>query len=978
MEMNKLIRREDVDMNMTKKILYNFDTLYDAGLVNIYQKDKFKYITDKLTAHTLFVNYLNQKLRTSSVTYRYQLDTRGRRFTTNGCVGLINLSRKVRQTICKDLYWDYDISNAFPTIMFSVAKNLNVDMPVFNDYVTDRPKYINILMGFPFCLSKFEAKKKALSILHFGNPYKEFSKKYKDHINTIQFLKDMITEMNLFFNALVKTPSGSELYQLANVNKQGGNVKGTTMSYFFGIEENKILEVMERELESDGFEIGCDCYDGCLVYKRDDKIPDLCNIEKVILDELGVDVKLERKEFEEFFSMEEYPDPPTDWVCNLSIEREEKYVMKKDYISNERIIVVHANLGSGKTTAIIEHIKDIGYKTVICLCSRITFSRDLQKRFDLSMGFKHYQDIKGVIKHDRIIIQTESLYRLHPDIIKSCDLLLIDECESVLVQMTSFSTHKKNHLENIRVFNSLVLNSPKLIMMDGYISNITKHFLSDMGLGKYQLYHYTTHNYERKYKVIDDYKSWVSSILTDLQQGKKLCIFVTSKNKANDIFINLNREGVTSLIYDSDNKNRINTNDWKDESVRCVIYTSTITVGVNFDNAFIFDRMYCYVSSMSKNRIRDVFQALFRVRQFKENLVIFNILDTLVGITAINTPTQRSGVLRLFNDNEEMHGVILSLLKGDDYSSFLNVPHAFKNLCINCIIEANLSIVKTRDEVQKYLMLSNYIEDDQSEEDSLSCSLPFEEDIYELNCDTSKWRFDEIQSIDDKEYSRMKWKKDQFTMEDHQILKKHEFEKYIDYMKSEDPNVLFHLYINGGRRVSNIRKERDKRVLDGDIIADVTGKVSCINGSSSLERLAVVRELKQELHIEDTQKPCIIKVDRIDKGLEWIDEAKLLLFKVFSIRDQRKGADKYTDVELSGKGKMALLNKVLDEWGFSQIKPKYRTKKERKEDIVGYEIVEAGIESFIIQEPIKKETNSKLSRPSIDESTFDDFDFLEF
>jgi hypothetical protein len=87
--------------------------------------------------------------------------------------------------------------------------------------------------------------------------------------------------------------------------------------------------------------------------------------------------------------------------------------------------------------------------------------------------------------------------------------------------------------------------------------------------------------------------------------GKKIVFVCGSKEKAQDFAGGCAMRGINYKLYTSMSENIIqdqldltNVNEsWGNPDVQCVIYTSTITVGVNFDLLDVFDELFVYGSS---------------------------------------------------------------------------------------------------------------------------------------------------------------------------------------------------------------------------------------------------------------------------------------------------------------------------------------------------------------------------------------------
>ena len=76
----------------------------------------------------------------------------------------------------------------------------------------------------------------------------------------------------------------------------------------------------------------------------------------------------------------------------------------------------------------------------------------------------------------RLIIQVESLFRMHIEENKVTDLLILDEVESILSQLGS-GLHKKFNA-SFAMFLWLLKSSKQVVCMDANISNRTYNILS--------------------------------------------------------------------------------------------------------------------------------------------------------------------------------------------------------------------------------------------------------------------------------------------------------------------------------------------------------------------------------------------------------------------------------------------------------------------------------------------------------------------
>ena len=295
-----------------------------------------------------------------------------------------------------------------------------------------------------------------------------------------------------------------------------------------------------------------------------------------------------------------------------------------DLAFSRKALVVKAGLGRGKTTALIRHLHECQYTSVLIACPRQSFARTIHERLAAScthLSFQRYDTIKGVIGAPYVICQSESFYRLKRS---SYDLLVLDEVESFLVQLTSTETHRANHLLNVRAFETILKQSRRVLMMDAFLSDRTVSLLEEIGI-PFRLEVYSQPQPKRTCQQIESLKGFVLSLLTDLRSGKRIFFHCTSHDRLTDYILPmllkqlpqltmLEYHGTSSTQLDG----RANINEvWA--TVQLVAATSTITVGCNFDTPNVFHRVYVYASAASSNLVRDMFQATYRVRHLIDN-----------------------------------------------------------------------------------------------------------------------------------------------------------------------------------------------------------------------------------------------------------------------------------------------------------------------------------------------------------------------
>ena len=140
-------------------------------------------------------------------------------------------------------------------------------------------------------------------------------------------------------------------------------------------------------------------------------------------------------------------------------------------------------------------------------------------------------DRKRILDHRYIICQAESLNRL---LIKEDvkTLILIDEIEAFLCQLTSTKTNKENHIDNIEMFMRCMSTATKIICLDAFISQRTIQTIKFLDI-RYKFYDYVSLPPERSCVRSPDLVDLMFRLNTDLLCNKKIYFFCSSITQIN-------------------------------------------------------------------------------------------------------------------------------------------------------------------------------------------------------------------------------------------------------------------------------------------------------------------------------------------------------------------------------------------------------------------------------------------------------------
>lgn len=352
----------------------------------------------------------------------------------------------------------------------------------------------------------------------------------------------------------------------------------------------------------------------------------------------------------------------------FSLPPDRKHIYCKNTMmeyETSQTLVVKAQMGLGKTRMLRKYIdanfpqtdkKSLADPPVIRFVTfRQTFSNSLTKAFP---DFTLYSDIKPhsilAERFPRAIVQVESLHRLLDDSADPnarCDLLVLDEVESVLSQFSS-GLHR-SFSDSFSVFQWLLATSKHVVCMDANVSDRTFRTLERMRPSHPAFFHCNTFSRSAgdTYKVTCNKSDWLFALLHDLRNGKRIALASNSLKEAKTTKQIVQREFPDKCVklYSSETTQSEKSAHFSDvdtfwAGLDLLIYTPTVSAGVSFElppDKGGYDRMYVYLSNMSCD-VETARQMLGRVRALrdKEYCVCFSLGSSNLLPTDINAIEQ--------------------------------------------------------------------------------------------------------------------------------------------------------------------------------------------------------------------------------------------------------------------------------------------------------------------------------------------------
>lgn len=316
-------------------------------------------------------------------------------------------------------------------------------------------------------------------------------------------------------------------------------------------------------------------------------------------------------------------------------------------------LAVRAQMGLGKTRALRRYLDahfplqsasagagDGGYsdtgaleppKIIRFITFRQTFSDSLRDAF---REFTVYSDVNvpqiRAAAHPRAIVQVESLHRLLDDARSGAnvpDLVIMDECESVLAQFSS-GLHKSFH-EAFTVFQWLMARAKHVICMDANLGDRTHRTLMSLRAHSPPYLHWNQFQRARgdKVRLTTKHDEWLAHMVTQIGNGKRVVLASNSRREANSVSRMLGKRFPQKAIrvYSAETpapaEKLLHFSDvdtyWRGLDV--LIYTPTVSAGVSYEvsGADAYDCMYMYLNSMSCD-VETSRQMMGRVRALRD------------------------------------------------------------------------------------------------------------------------------------------------------------------------------------------------------------------------------------------------------------------------------------------------------------------------------------------------------------------------
>ena len=580
------------------------------------------------------------------------------------------------------------------------------------------------------------------------------------------------------------------------------------------------------------------------------------------------------------------------------------------------------------------------YESYLFLSPRQSFARFIQSEFDCDC----YLD-KGNFNSKKLVVSVESLLKVKNEEGKTSDFdyecIVIDECESILMQFSSTTTNGKH----VEIWNKLIEHiqkAKKVIIADAFITNRTLNFLRSLHTDITMIENQTS-PVKRKAEEIHP-TVFAPRLIDSIKKGDKnyVCYSsVTALIKHKNIMdgVAMENEQVkevldNSIIYHAkvndkvfDSLKTINES-WR--AAKLVMTSPSNTVGCSYSHPSLPpDINAVWMNGAPTCCVRDSFQSHMRTRHVKDKMVFclptpkslmlskgrydlqFDVLDEYENynkekreiVTKLITELKR---MRQDRNPEDKCDELDKIL--EDYNQKADIPEALREVLFFNLFEQTLSGKFYREMFYMFLEKCGYT----------TTNVPFEEgeqrdsDFEVKNCDDND--YEKIESISEKtsEIISEKIKRKQATEVEKRQNEKFWFNTKISVDCPNKSEIFKNFYLVSNKRTffDNAYIESKRRIeqeLENN--ARESGGGFELNSMTAV-KLNYVKTINKKLGIKNSFI-CgqTFPKERVNELLEYLNTEKQNIHRTFGLKDQSTSKE-----PLDFKRALGLLQKMYSKW----------------------------------------------------------------
>ena len=617
----------------------------------------------------------------------------------------------------------------------------------------------------------------------------------------------------------------------------------------------------------------------------------------------------------------------------------------------------------GKTTAIKRILPE--YKSFLVLSSRQTFARFIAKEF----GADCYLD--GIKSSRKLVVSVESLLKVRP--VEPYECIIIDECESILMQ---FSSHTTNG-QHVQIWNQLVEHiqlAKKVVMADAFITNRTLHFARSLQIETTMIENKTS-PVKRIAKEIHP-NLFATRLIESIKRKEKNYVCYSSKTKLLN-HVNMIRGAAieneivqkvidNSIIYYGEGNDKVfdtltdMNNTWGKADL--IITSPTNTVGCSYSPP---DRPpdinAVYICAAPTCCVRDTFQTQMRPRHLIDDKMYFSLPTKKSLVLSKSRYDLQFDILDEYeNYNKEKGEIVMNLIQQliqarkqkqpndrcddlqkvlEDYQENSNIPGALRQVLFFNLYEQTISGKFYEKMFYMFLEKCGYTVEGQER------MIEGEKTDFDLDAVTEdRDRYEEIESITTTEQESIKRKieRKQATEVEKRQIKKYWFDAKISNDYPEKSEIYSYYYTD-----SQKKEYFDNAYLESRRTTEYVLLEERENSGAGFElnqmkanRLHYIRTINEKLGLKNAYSVGLeITRQSINDVLPYLTEEQDRITLTFRLRNQATSKEPF-----DFKRGLGFIQKIYKSWTGMELKgveknkhteiyPKYQTFLEKVLDV---------------------------------------------
>jgi hypothetical protein len=209
--------------------------------------------------------------------------------------------------------------------------------------------------------------------------------------------------------------------------------------------------------------------------------------------------------------------------------------------SERKVVAIRSDRGTGKTTAIAKLVAD--EPQVLGVGHRRLLLRNLGASWDA----EYYQDIEPY-EADRLVITTNSLFRLVRDAPRTYRVIIIDEVEQVLDHVT----HSENGHQAQAILSCILKQAEKVYVADADLTHIGIKWaarLAGVALDQVEVIVNSYHQSDLVARVYQSYADWAAQLEQAIGEDKRLHVSCNTKEEADRLEHHLRKRFPDAALF---------------------------------------------------------------------------------------------------------------------------------------------------------------------------------------------------------------------------------------------------------------------------------------------------------------------------------------------------------------------------------------------------------------------------------------------